>query len=285
MKPSFSQYLLEYRIHVPETVLQQVMSIVASGYFSYIAQLANAQGVRLGQDYAKAVRAARKQYGDFAVHDGTKVGGTVRYPTSELPERYRKSLKLNKEYALKIRVLGDLDDAGKNGAAYFPMGKGSSGSIYFYLDNIPGIAERPGHQASIMDDLEELEGLARHELQHATQDIVLRKHHPKQMELPSEGDDTDKYYTSDIEFHPQITTAIADFKRTVAAVRSRQEVTPEQVQGLLKAFLHPHMSLPTGLLKYKPAFQNNFFNTLFRKDQQKWKKAVKEFHRLASSAN
>lgn len=285
MKKTFTQYLIEYRISVPQTTKQNVMAIVASGYFSYIAQLAKRQGVKLGQDYIKAVKAARKKYGDFDLHEADHVSGVVRYPVSELPERYRKGLKLNRDYAIKIVVVGNERNEGVNGAEYYPMGSGSSASIYFHLDKIPGIADNPGTATAIIDDLEELEGLAAHELQHATQDIILRKHHPKQMELPKEGDDTDKYYTSDIEFHPQITTAIAEFKRTLAAVRSRQEVSKEEAHGLLKAFLHPNMNLPSGFLKYKPAFQNNFFNTLFRKDQQKWKKAVKEFHRLAGSAD
>ena len=117
-----------------------------------------------------------------------------------------------------------------------------------------------------------------HELQHATQDVVLRKRHPDQMKMPNEDDSTEDYYASDIEFHPQVTTAVSDFKRMIQGMkREGRELSKKQLNQIFRYFVGASEQMPNGFLKYKPMFNSPFFRSLKRTDDQKWKKAVKEF--------
>ncbi|QDJ96304.1 hypothetical protein Xoosp13_117 [Xanthomonas phage Xoo-sp13] len=283
MKQTFSQYLLEFRIAVPTSAVQQAMNIVACGYFSYISRLMRESGEQPSKEFTQALKAARQKYGTFKVYDSDTIQGTVSYNPSELPDNYRKkTVRLQKSYPIKIVVDAHATNT-KNGAEYYQMSRGSSASIFVNLNAVPGITDNPGDAQSIAHDLKELENMISHEMQHATQDVVLRKFHPSQMAMPKADDDEDTYLNSQIEFQPQITTAVGDFKRTLAAVRKRQEVSPEQATALMRAFLNPVAPMPEGFLKYKPNFHSRFFKSLYRNNPLKWKKAVKDFHRLATS--
>lgn len=292
MKKSFSQFLLEQdlleaRIAVPETIKRQTMNVVASAYFSYFTLLAKEGNVKLGQGFVKALRAARKQYGDFAIHDmsgGREITGTVTYDTSELPERYTKGLR-NRLYPIKIHA-GPYGEGTKAVASYHPMGRGSSGAVQVNLQSlhIESILDRPEAIQRSLESLQDM--ILQHELQHVTQDTVLRKRHPKQMDMSSDKFDAydvgdDEYYASDIEFQPQITTAAGDFKRQVSGIG--RQLSKEQLSGLMLAFVDPTAKMPEGLLRYKPYFQSNFFSALFRTDKKKWKKAAKDFHGLLTT--
>lgn len=288
MKPTFSQFLLEQelleaRIAVPQSVVAETMNIVASGYFSYFSYLAKEHNIKLGQEFVKSVRVARQKYGNFKIFDmdgDVEVSGTVSYDTSELPERYTKGLKLQKVYPIKI-IVGKYGEGTKAVANYFPMGRGSSGAIRVNLQSlhIEQALERP---ETIQRNLEALQDIIiQHELQHVTQDAVLRKRHPKQMELPDNEEVGDEYYNSSIEFQPQITTAAGDFKRQVSGIG--RKLDKSQLSGLMHAFINPTAKMPEGLLRYKPYFQNNFFASLFRNDKRKWQKAVKDFHGLLTT--
>jgi len=121
-------------------------------------------------------------------------------------------------------------------------------------------------------------------VQHATQDVVLRKRHPDQMRMPEEGDTEEDYYASDIEFQPQITTANTDFKRMLGMMRKQGvEVAGDAVQQLFRVFVGASSKMPPGMLKWKSYFNSPFYAALKNKDGQKWKKAVKELHRLLGS--
>jgi hypothetical protein len=81
-------------------------------------------------------------------------------------------------------------------------------------------------------------------------------------------EDSDKYFTSDEEFLPMVTTTASQFVNSIKGVKNREEV-----QAAFYNAVDPrrnHDPYP-------------FFAALFKHDQQKWKKAVKEFHRLVQT--
>ena len=284
-KQTFKQYLTEARIAVPPTALEHAMHVTCSAYFSYISYLAKQNGVRLGQPFLKKIKEARNKYGNFKIHNMAKgdqtVAYNIQYPVKELPDNYTRKLTLDDRYPVTI-VAGDLRKHTQSAAEFYPADNGEPCQVFVNIGSINGIEDRLGHPEAIDEDLHELEANIKHELQHVTQEIVLGKLHPKQQQLPDKDahDDLEGYYTSDLEFQPQITTAAADFKQKLGVVQSRQKVDGVTATALMKAYVDPNGNMPEGLLKYKPHFQSMFFNSLYKKDRAKWKKAVKDFHRL-----
>lgn len=207
-------------------------------------------------------------------YDGTPRKGTINFSTEELPDRYRIGVKLQKSHPIQIHV-GEYGDSTKGTAEYFPMGGGTGGRIVVNLSKIQKDDKEAG--------LEEIESHLAHELQHVTQDSALRKKHPKQMQLPGAEDTEDQYYGSDIEFHPQITTALGEFKRQLRSVRQQKSTDAAQTRQLLNAYINPTAQMPEGFLRYKRNWASPFFASLYNNDPQKWKKAVKELHRLIQS--
>ena len=288
-KLSFTTFLLlEARIAVPETALEHTMHVVCSAYFSYIAYLAKQSNKKLGQGFLKKIREARSKYGNFQIHNMDSgeqyVHYEIQYPTAELPEHYTRKLQLKEFYPVTI-VAGDLRSNTQNAAEFFEGSDDAPPMLRVNIGSINGLEDRLGHPEAVDEDLHELESNVKHELQHVTQDIVLGKLHPKQKVTPEQepNEDLDAYYASDIEFQPQITTAVGDFKQKIGVVRSKQQLDSDTITALMRAYVNPNGQMPQGLLKYKPYFQSAFFNALFKKDKAKWKKAVKDFHGLFRS--
>lgn len=228
------------RISVPQSALQQAVDFATQAYLS------NLKG----------------EQGPWTT--------TVQFRTDELPARYQSD-KVRKSHPIKVYA-GEYGDSTKGTAEYLPMGGGTGGRIIVNLSKV--------QQNDAEAGVEELQSHMAHELQHATQDATLRKKHAKQMALPGEEDTEDQYYASDIEFHPQITTAMGEFRRQLNTVRKQKEVDSATANQLLKAFVNPSANMPDGFLRYKPNWTSHFFASLYKNDTQKWKKAVKELHRL-----
>lgn len=280
---SFYDYIFESKIPIPASTHNKAMQLAAAGIFSIVAYQRRKQGLKLDQSFVNAVRNAKKTYGDFALanldDERPALGGTVNYSTADLPERYRKGMKLKPEYPIRM-FIGDLGDSTRNVLEYIPQGHGRSGMIRISVPKIPGYEEAIQDPANIAQLLKSVQDDLDHELQHATQDIVLRKKHADQFKTPQEDESLDDYYASDIEFLPQITTAAQEFRNIFQTIRGKQQVNREQLDGLFRAFVTPGAPLPQGFIKWKPYLKSPFIETLYRKDRQKWKKAVKEIHRL-----
>ena len=196
----------------------------------------------------------------------------VQFRTEELPERYRKGIRTQKVHPLTIAV-GKYGDS--FGAVYTPMGKGTNPMIHVNMDALPEDLDQA---------LELVYNHLEHELQHATQDAVLRKQHSNQFSPPElgpgeEGWSEDEYFASDIEFHPQIITAKGEFVRMLKKLKEHTTINVEQARQLLKAFTTPTERMPEGFLRYKKGWTSDFFASLYRTDKDKWKKAVRELYR------
>lgn len=279
MNRTFKHFLTEARIQAPNTLRTQVMNVAASALFS----LAYSQEGGMDEGMRAFMTQMKKKYGNFRVFklsEGQPLVVTLNFDPKELPERYTKGIRLQKTYPIKVRVgaLGATDD--QHMAEYNSMGRGQSGGITINLSNLPEI-DAIGSVEGMEAALDNLEGSVAHEVQHATQDVVLRKRHASQFELPKEGDTDDDYYASQVEFQPQITTAGNDFKRMLKQVRNAGvEVSGEAAQQLFKVFVGASNTMPQGMLKWKSYFDSPFYKSLRQNDTDKWKKAVKELHRL-----
>lgn len=273
MKTTFRQFLTESKIQIPTTTFKQAMSIVASAYFSHLARLHRIDEEEPGPEFDEALRAAQGRYGDVQVYEldrnGSSLSGKVVFRTSELPARYRKSIR-TRDYTLKLFAgPREADEHGdKNDGEYYEKSKGDAAAI-----NVNILAVQPTkavyNPKLIPQQLHRLESIVDHELQHMVQDVALKHLHPAQSgntesRLAGQHDD-DAYYNSQEEFSPQITTVAAEFVNEIRGTKGRENIQAkffEKVDPRKEGNVHP------------------FFSTLFRTNPQKWKKAVKEFHRL-----
>lgn len=261
----FSQFLNESRIQIPQQTYRDVMNTVASAYFSDLLRMIRVDGDEPDREFYNQLNAAKERYGDFELYDlssdSPMLQQTVRFDTKSLPERYRKNIKTN-SLALKLLV-GPMD--GDNDGEYTEKTKGRAGAIR--INTRAANMEQAAYNSKLIkSQLLTIESNVDHELQHMVQDVALGKLHPKQFpssEIAANREGDDDYLMAPEEFLPIITTLAQKFKATQSDVPERERflnaVDPRRNNEPFK-----------------------FFETLYRKDQQKWKKAVKEFHRLVS---
>lgn len=273
MKTSFRQFLAESKIKIPPTTHQQAMSIVAAAYFSHLARLYRVDGEEPGPEFEKALQDARAKYGDFQLHNldrnNPALRGKVTFRTSELPERYRKNIR-TRDFVLRLYA-GPRAAGNTNDGEYFQKSKGDPSVINVNITSVK--PDRAVYNPKLIpQQLHTLESIVDHELQHMVQDVALKHLHPEQSgtdEARLAGkEDSDLYYNSQEEFGPQITTAAAEFVNSIRGVKDRAKIQSafyDTVDPRRGGDVHP------------------FFASVFKKNPQKWKKAVKEFHRLAQS--
>lgn len=126
--------------------------------------------------------------------------------------------------------------------------------------------------------MDRIEGVVEHELMHAIQDMAF-KQIPDDLEYYDDKERIvdDKYYTSEIEFSPQLASSAKDFiayAKDLSAMGYRLD--GEGKKALFMNFVNPTANSPRGL----PDNTSPFFKTLYQKDRAKWKKAVKYFYGL-----
>jgi hypothetical protein len=143
--------------------------------------------------------------------------------------------------------------------------------------------------ARLNDKISHIDGLVDHELTHYIQFKVIGRGHEQQIqntgrshaEPGSHQSNTDSYYSSQIEFDPQIKSAIANIVTSINRLKRK-----------LKRDFNWHVlaRVAVGELSHDEAFEQlklddnalvveplHFFTTLKRVDQVKWRKAVKLF--------
>lgn len=270
MKTTFIQFLTESKIQIPPTTFQQAMSIVAAAYFSHLARLYRIDEEEPGPEFDEALESARAKYGKFQLHslnrDTPALSGKVVFRTAELPERYRKNIK-TKNYVIRLWA-GPRINADSEGSY---VHDGNEAAITIDINSVKPVNAVYSPRL-IRQHLHTLESIVDHELQHMVQNVALRHLHPSQMgddeaRLAAAGDD-DVYYNSQEEFGPQITTAAARFVNSIRGVKDREKITTafyDAVDPRRNAGVYP------------------FFAAVFKKNPQKWKKAVREFHRLVQA--
>lgn len=267
MGMKFSQFLNESRIQIPQQTYRDAMNTVASAYFSDLLRLIRVDGDEPDREFYNQLKAAKERYGDFDLHElssnAPMLQNTIQFDTKSLPARYRKNIKTN---ALSLKLLAGPMGKDAHGGEYREKAKGRASTIHVNTrgDNMEQAAY---NSKLIKSQLLNLEATVDHELQHMVQDVALGKLHSKQFPSSAEAasrEGDDDYLMADEEFLPIITSLAQKFNAMQSDVPVRERflnaVDPRRDAGPFK-----------------------FFETLYRKDTQKWKKAVKEFHRLVQS--
>lgn len=268
MKITFRQYLIESYIQVPASTLDEVMQIVCSSYFSDLLRRIRIDGEQPDPYIDTAIEQYKNKYGDFNIVEvnGPFEGlmGKATFYTNELPARYRK--KSIKNYT--VRVWAGPMKPSTGGGEYAHNSKGKSSLIQINTQAAGNIDSAVYNPKIIDKHLEFLQVTATHELQHMVQDIALKRLHPSQ-----HGTDEDRlagmkdenvYYNSTEEFLPQITSAVGIFKNSIRGIKDK---------NIIQSKFYDAVDPSRGGEVYP------FFNAIYS-DKQKWKKAVKEFHRL-----
>lgn len=272
MKKTFSQFLNESKIQVPPETQRKVMNVVAAAFFSDLARRIKIDGDEPSPEFHAQLDAAQQKYGKFNLHklnhETPGLKATIPFHTKELPERYRKKLRDDYVIHLLTGPMGNKENSGE----YHPMSQGRPGKIRINTmsaGNVDKLVYRP----DLIDrHLHWLDATVNHELQHMVQDVALKRLHPSQT-----GDndtrtlsqtDNDVYYNASEEYLPQITSAAALFVNSLV-----DDDTRESIQTKFYDAVDPR--------------RNNdpypFFAVLYKTDIAKWKKAVKELHRLVQN--
>lgn len=268
MKKTFTQYLIESKIQIPQKTFDIIMNATASAYFSDLMRRMRLDGETPGPEFEQHLKDAKAKYGDFEIFELNReapyLSGNVPFDTKGLPERYRKNLR--KDYTIRLRVgpMGSKESTG----AYYPMAKGRAGEMVINTLGVGNMDVAVYMPKVIPTHLKKLESVVDHELQHMVQDTALKRLHPSQTGTEDERnsgiEDNDQYLASDEEFLPQITTAAETFRQWVRGKDKKQiqDAFFEYVDPRRKGQVHP------------------FFKAVFERKPHKWKKAVKELHRL-----
>lgn len=280
-KLTFSQYLTESSIKVPPSTFKDAMRIVLGAYVSALAYY-----IRLDDEgvpprgYAEAVRALESEYGSLSLvsfdTQSKWMRGTVTFDTVTLPAQYRKNIRSRK---LSLIVWAGFDGSGTtdgNSGEYMRKSRGRASEIRIDLRSVGNLESASYNASNIPRHARKLKGLVMHELQHMVQDVALSKLHKDQMmdddefeeaQVGNGGQGLDRYYNSQEEFIPQISSASHDLIADLPP-----DATKADVKQAIISIVNPSSEdvIP-------------FFASLARQSRPKWKKAVKELHRLVLS--
>jgi len=233
--------------------------------------------------YKEIIKQYRKQYGDFDIYPNYDETQTMQLKLyvrmDEVDPRYlkRNPNAKGKAYAILATVKASGKDATPSGG-YYKKQRLQAAKIEIEVPSqrtIEQVARAPELLETLMD---RIEGVVEHELMHGIQDMAF-KQIPDEIEYYDDKQrlDDDKYYSSEIEFSPQLISNSKDFiafaKDTYA---SGWKLDGEGKKALFMNYVNPTANPPRGW----PSNTSNFFATLYKKDKAKWKKAVKYFYGL-----
>lgn len=280
------QTLLEGTIKVPKEPFNQLMTAVCADVFSRIVTWLNKPESDDYFDnllqYKDIIKEYRKKYGYFDIFpdysDTRQMQLKLYVRMDEVDPRYLKRNPNAKGKIYAIRALIKSSDAETPAGGYYKKKRLHAAKIEIEVPSqrtIEQVARAPELLGTLMD---RIEGVVEHELMHAIQDMAF-KQIPDEIEYYDDKQriDDDKYYSSDIEFSPQLASNAKEFiayaKDTYA---SGWKLDAEDKKALFMNFVNPTANAPRGL----PDNTSPFFKTLYQKDRAKWKKAVKYFYGL-----
>lgn len=281
------QTLLEGTIKVPKEPFDQLMTAVCADVFSRIVTYLNTPEADDYFDnlleYKNIIKQYRKRYGDFDIYpnyDETRTMQLKLYVRmDEVDPRYlkRNPNAKGKTYAILASVKASDKNATPSGG-YSKKQTLRAAKIDIEVPSrktIERVARAPELIGTLMD---RIEGVVEHELMHGIQDMAFRQI-PDEIEYYDNNNrlDGDKYYSSEIEFSPQLVSNSKDFIAFAKdAYASGWKLDEEGKKALFMNYVNPAANPPRGW----PSNTSNFFSTLYRRDKAKWKKAVKYFHGL-----
>jgi predicted HicB family RNase H-like nuclease len=281
------QNLLEGIIRVPDSVINDIMGVVATHIFSNIVSyLSNASDEEYENiyEFKRLASQYRKHHLNFNIYDdyepSVRTSGKVYVRMSEVDKRYLKRNKnaASQTYTLNV-IVGTAKTEDTTSGGYMKKRPSVAASMYIetpsYQDIIK-VAKNPEYLSGLM---REMYGVVHHEAQHTIQDFAFKSLPDEMGYYDADGTHNKlKYYTDDLEFSPLIRTAASDFERYLTTAQRRGiQITPDLKKQMIAAFVNPDAPTPAGI---KEKYSSEFFEFLFKHDRTKWKKAVKYFYGL-----
>jgi hypothetical protein len=278
-------------IKVPNETYLDAMNVVSSDVFSRVFNYIETREVQASQPeleniYKEKYREYSKKYNgrftvlrDFSPEKETV--GSVHIRMADVDPRYfNKNPNAKKQtYTIVISVRVE-EGANYQGAEYHQKEAGRAAKVVLLLADqkrLEQIFKNPDLFDSMMHAIE---GSVEHELMHAIQDMAFKMTDKDADYYDDKGKIIDdKYYSSEIEFSPQIVSTAKDYTSGIAELKALgYDVPPTVAKALMLKYVNPSAPKVPGIA----ANTNPFFATLYNKDKAKWKRAIKYFYGLIS---
>lgn len=271
------QQLLEAEIKVPQTSVDEIMSVVLSALFSRLMTILENLDM---EDYQieldKIIKRYMNIYEPFEVYDNfnktTTLSNKIRFPLKELPDRYFMKRMVKHARILNVRVeIGDKDIHGSVELHNKPI------TITIYLPNDEKLHKMIHTMKFIPTLIKQLESVVRHELMHVVQKLIWNKF-PDDEEVnyynTNDELDYDKYFSHEEEFGPLIYSHYGVIKahQDIMEKSRGRKLTHKEKNDLFRNYVKPSKAPQTP--------SETFFDHLYNKQRPKWKKAVKELYGL-----
>lgn len=278
-------------VQVPEDTFREIMGYVCSDLFSRILTILDTDDTDAADSaytgYMRIVPKYKTKYGTFQIYDnyfqGDEISGEVSFNKKGIERRYYRNKKYpSKNISIELSIR--LGRENSTGGMYNQISR-TKGSITIYLpsqERIELIAMNPQMFDAF---LEHVKGTVRHELMHATQDLVLGLDFGEDGyyddKLNADGSvnaermDMEVYYDDPIEFQPII---LSEFKSLIGMIKVAQksrDLSNDDLIKILKHFVDPTVPEPFGAKVTSKPYAY-WFNT----DKKKWKKAINLIYRL-----
>lgn len=277
--------LLEAEIKVPQTSVNEAMSVVLSAMFSRMMSILDDRDM---EDYQiKLERIAdryMKKHGTFEIYNSYGHNETlshkIQFPLRELPDRYFMN-----DTRKRVRVIGINVEIGDSTGAHGNVILENKILINIFLPNnktLGDMAELPEYVPAFIT---QIESVVIHELMHVVQKILWNKFPDGDKLNYYDSDnniDYDKYFLHSEEFGPLVYSILGNLKskEEVLATQRGKEFSSEDKKELFRKLVidgpikreMPSNSSERGL--------GDFLQHLYIHDRLKWKKAVKELYGL-----
>lgn len=277
--------LLEAEIKVPQTAVNEAMSVVLSAMFSRMMSILDDRDM---EDYQiKLERLAdryMKKYGTFEIYNSYGpneiLSHKIQFPLRELPDRYFMN-----DTRKRVRVIGINVEIGDAKGAHGNVILDNKILINVFLPNnktLGDMAELPEYVPAIIT---QIESVVRHELMHVVQKILWNKF-PDGDKLDYYDSDNnidyDKYFVHSEEFGPLVYSVLGDLKsrEEVLATQRGKEFSSEDKNDLFRKLVIDgpiEREMPSNGSERS---LEDFLQHLYINDRQKWRKAVKEIYGL-----
>lgn len=307
---SFSLFLNEGLIKLPAKVSESMIKYFVYWYLAY-AEAQAEKNDDLDEDDIDMIKVCidrlAKKHGVTSpshadVIRSTKARGIFKkFEMRDLPDAYVQrvgkvngveaveALKKEKvKFMVAFKKHPDLDFDNDRPQGIFHPGKdGEDSLIIVSIANMPTEVE---HFVQMLSQLKVEQanrvinhtiGIIEHELTHAIQSMILYQLHPNQYDsngkavrgLRKDQAKKEKYFTSQVEFDPQIKGAIREIKNLFDELKAK---TKEDKREIFNRYTYSDADQKNVSHKdNQKYYRSPFFKALRRSDPDKWKKAVK----------
>lgn len=277
---------------VPQQLIDRCMVIVLGGLFSHMLAYTDTDDlIDVNETIKKYYGRYQQIYGKLIYTDIDPVAEenyylpkvTLRMPMKDIDPRYNRIKSTRTTFNIDVYVGYKFLDSKGEFSLNQKTGKAMLLVDFSYASQFGSFSSAPEMIPSIITDLE---GTVEHELVHGIQGLVMgvdvgkeaKAYFDHDEEGNVKGIDPVKYYTSNVEFGPNIIGAFKTFLAQIGALQQQGlRINLETLKELAMYSVDPSRPLPSYLRDFS---RPEMFEVLYQSDKVKWKKAVKYFYGL-----